>query len=445
MNILQISTSDLGGGAEGSAWNLFQVYRERGHNSWLAVGYKRSDDKNVFEIPRLKPGVPWAHLCWVLHGRLSPWEDKIPGIRSLRGQLRVLAGGRAEIERQRGYEDFNYPGTRKLLSLTPEHPDIVHAHNLHGGYFDLRFLAHLSRQIPMILNLRDMWLLTGHCAHPNGCQRWKIGCGTCPDLNIYPAIQRDATAFNWQRKRQIYARGRFYVTTVSEWLMQQVKDSMLCGIQCRVVKNAINLGIFTPGDRLEARMRLGLPKDFGIVLFTAHNPFKDYEMMKATLNQLQMIKNPLLFICLGKQEEPFVLGQGKMIYPGFEHDPVRMALYYRAADVFIHAAKGEAFGKTIAEAMACGTPVVATAVDAIPELIEDGVTGFLVDRGDSATMAARVQQLLIDAKLKESMGARAAAIAWQQFNLDRQVNEFLAWYEEILTRTDRKMSSASRR
>ena len=77
------------------------------------------------------------------------------------------------MERKLGFENFNYPGTWKLLNLPPKPPTIVHCHNLHGFYFDLRFLPRLSQQIPVILNLRDTWLLTGHCAHFMDCERWK--------------------------------------------------------------------------------------------------------------------------------------------------------------------------------------------------------------------------------------------------------------------------------
>jgi len=50
LRILQVNTSDRSGGAQRSAWNLFQIYRARGHKSWLAVGYKRTDDPDVLVI-----------------------------------------------------------------------------------------------------------------------------------------------------------------------------------------------------------------------------------------------------------------------------------------------------------------------------------------------------------------------------------------------------------
>ena len=63
LSILQVSTADIGGGAEKMAWNLFQCYRARGLGSWLAVGKKRSDDPSVVLIPRLYPYGLWRDLC----------------------------------------------------------------------------------------------------------------------------------------------------------------------------------------------------------------------------------------------------------------------------------------------------------------------------------------------------------------------------------------------
>jgi len=100
------------------------------------------------------------------------------------------------LDLQLGKEDFSFPDTRHLFHKVGDLPGIVHAHNLHGGYFDLRVLPWLSRQVPVILTLHDAWLLAGHCAHSFDCQRWKSGCGQCPNLSIPPVAKRDATASN---------------------------------------------------------------------------------------------------------------------------------------------------------------------------------------------------------------------------------------------------------
>ncbi len=433
LRILQVNSHDIFGGAEGSTTNLFRAYRSKGHASWLAVGYKYSNDPDIFLFRNDRTRNLWARFWWLMDAQLQPYIGRIRGLGRVTSLARWLAQPQAWIDTYRGIENFNAPGAWHLLDLTPQRPDIVHCHNLHGQYFDLRALPWLSSQVPVILNLRDAWLLSGHCAHSFDCERWKIGCGQCPYLKIYPPVRRDATAYNWQRKADIYAQSRLYITAPSEWLMNKVQQSMLKGVQYRVIPNAIDLAVFKPGDQIAARRELGLPHPASVVLFTAHNMFKDYRVMEMALERLPKPDSaPLIFVCLGKKQADRAVGAGRMVYPGFERNPQRMALYYRAADVFIHAAKDEAFGKTVTEAMACGTPVVATRVGGIVEQIEHERTGFLVPPGDSQAMTAAITRVFIQSQLRETVRRAGIVEVGQRFSLERQVQNFLDWYQEIL-------------
>jgi glycosyltransferase involved in cell wall biosynthesis len=206
IRILQVSTVDIGGGAEKVAWTLFKAYEALGYDSWLAAGRKYSHDAHVIEIPAPPQSAPWARLCWLLHGRFSRVSQLFTAAERICYWLRIIAQGtpaiKREIAKELGREDFDFPSTRDLLRLPPEKPDILHCHNLHGGYFDLRELPKLSRQLPTIITLHDEWLLSGHCAYTFTCNRWRSGCGSCPDVSIYPGIRRDATAYNWQCKKK---------------------------------------------------------------------------------------------------------------------------------------------------------------------------------------------------------------------------------------------------
>ncbi|MEO8679894.1 MAG: glycosyltransferase, partial [Vicinamibacterales bacterium] len=100
------------------------------------------------------------------------------------------------------------------------------------------------------------------------------------------------------------------------------------------------------------------------------------------------------------------------------------------ADLYLHAARADTFPLAVLEALACGTPVVATAVGGVPEQITPA-TGVLVPKGDAAGMAAAVEALLRDDEARARLGANALADVAARFTVDRQVEAYLNWYREI--------------
>ena len=114
LNILQVGTRDIGGGAERVAWDLFQTYRAHGHRSWLAVGYKRSGDPDVFAIPNDQAGRVGSRLWWRMHQRMQPYYQRLRGVRLLCRLMHRLAEPGSALDSYNGREDFHYPGTRRL-------------------------------------------------------------------------------------------------------------------------------------------------------------------------------------------------------------------------------------------------------------------------------------------------------------------------------------------
>jgi glycosyltransferase involved in cell wall biosynthesis len=358
-----------------------------------------------------------------------------------------------------GIEDFNYPGTHRLLHLARHKPDIIHCHNLHGGYFDLRVLSWLSRRAPTIITMHDAWLLSGHCAHSFACERWKSGCGDCPDLAIYPAISRDATAHNWRRKRAIFRKSRLYVATPSRWLMDKVEQSMLAPAieQARVIPYGVNLKVFRAAPKNEARADLALPQDADIVLFTAigirRNVFKDYQTMQEAIARIAATPTdrPLIFLAVGESGPPERLGQAEVRFVPYQRDVAVVARYYQAADVYLHGAKVDTFPNAVLEALACGTPVIGSAVGGIPEQVKaldviggpshgaprntsplNQATGLLALPGNAEAIAVAIKRLFADASLRAHLAQNAVKDARERFDLQREVESYVDWYEELL-------------
>jgi glycosyltransferase involved in cell wall biosynthesis len=458
IDVLHVNTADIAGGAAAVATSLMGEYSSRGMHSWMAVGRKRGNSPSVFEIPNNSSRGRWSRF-WLAGSRiLDPVAPRVRGTWRVQELLHDIALPESAAARHYGSEDFDFPGTWWLLGLPPEVPDILHLHNLHGDYFDLRALPWLSARVPTAITLHDAWLLSGHCAYSFECGRWETGCGECPDLSIPPAVRRDDTAANWLRKKSIFGRTKLHVVTPSQWLMRKVEKSILtsAAVEMRVIPNGVDTSVFKPGNRDHARAVTGIDKDAFVLLFAANgvrkNPWKDFiTMRKAVALVAERRKSDkIIFVGLGDDSPAEKVGDAVVQFVPFRENPADVANYYRAADVYVHAARAEAenFPNTVLEALACGIPVVATTVGGIPEQVRDlgmtqsnaeaansgSATGLLVEPADPEALAAAIEFLMRNPALRQSMGENAATDVMKRFTLKQQGDAYLDLYRRMLSR-----------
>lgn len=105
---------------------------------------------------------------------------------------------------------------------------------------------------------------------------------------------------------------------------------------------------------------------------------------------------------------------------------------YRRCDIFLFPSRLEGFGYPVAEAMACGKPVVATNYSSLPELVDEGAGGYLCPRDDVDAFVDRIRQLAADPDLRARMGAYNRARIEHCFTLRQTVENYLRLYRELL-------------
>jgi glycosyltransferase involved in cell wall biosynthesis len=417
--VVIVNTADLGGGAERVSMAVLDGFTALGIDTWLLVGDKRTDH------PRVLPFY------------LSPFFDYRPYDNSF---SQAALQFRHRAARWLGLEDFNYPYAHHIQELTGSPPDLVLCHNLHGGYFDIRALPALSRRVPIILQLFDTWLMTGHCASALGCPRWQIGCGRCPDLTIPPAVARDLTRVNWWRKRRIFSDARLYVTAESQWMLDRAGRSLLAPAvaEWNLIRGGVDLDTFTPGSRLTARRELALASLGHVALFVANRGsqslFKDFATVRLALAELgRRVPDMQLELLIAGADGPEErIAPGVVARPiGYVQSPDRLVNLYRAADVYVHAAVEEPFGLSVAEALACGTPVVTASSGGILEIVEHGRSALVVPPRDWVGLADAIGRLLADPSLAKMIGAAGADIARTRLDRQTMIRSLHDWCTDI--------------
>lgn len=434
MNILQVSTQDIAGGAEKIAMNLHKEYRSEGHRAILAVGRKISNESGIIQLSQTslsdldKKQFHRNHcLNKIADNRISSYLLKF---------VHGLSHPQKSWDFYWGKENFSFPDSHLLLSIANNNFEIINFHNLHGDYFDLRILPSISKRIPAVITMHDEWLYTGHCAYSFDCMRWKNGCGNCPDLGIYPPIKRDSTRFNLKRKQGILLQSPLFLVTPSKWLMDRLSDSILANQLIQVIHNGIDLNVFSDKRRQYARHKLGITEGERVILSLSNRSyFKDFPTIFDALNKISAGHKKGKFTCFivgGQQNKKEYIEGLNIHYVDFQSNQEEIALYYQAADLFLFASKADNYPTTILESLACGTPVIATNVGGIPEQIIDGENGFLVPKGDSDAMALLTNSLLEDFELRNKMGMLSAERAKREFGIARQCNDYLRYYEQVI-------------
>ncbi|MBI2951818.1 glycosyltransferase family 4 protein [bacterium] len=117
----------------------------------------------------------------------------------------------------------------------------------------------------------------------------------------------------------------------------------------------------------------------------------------------------------------------------------RLSDHYRNADVLINPSLSEAFGMSLVEAMATGIPAVATRVGGVPEVVEDGKTGLLVEPGDASALAGAILRLLDDEGLRRSMGEAARRRAVERYSWEAVADRLWRHYKTICGHDERFM------
>ena len=293
------------------------------------------------------------------------------------------------------YRDLRY-------ILARERPDLVHVHSRRRGADWWAALAARKAGIPAIVSRRV------DNPEPAWLARWKYG---------------------------MYAR----VIAISEGIRQVLLQEGVPPSHVVTVRSAVDSAPYQHDCEFnEFRRTFGLP-DGAVTLGVIAQliPRKGHRHLFAVLPEIVARHPETKVLILGRgglrqelEDEAKRLGvEDHVVFTGFRTD---LARWLPCLDMVVHPADMEGLGVSLLQASAAAVPVVATRAGGIPEAVEHGVSGLVVEPGDTQALSAAILSLLDNPGMRKAMGAAGRMRAGQHFSTTPMVDGNLALYRDVL-------------
>lgn len=338
----------------------------------------------------------------------------------------------ALMSRLSGMQAYHSPiSTRKVIRLIRDmKPDVVVLRNLHANYLSivplLRYLARFD--IPTVVVLHDCWIFTGKCTHYTaiGCRKWENGCHDCPQLKAdHKSWLLDRTKRMWEDKcRSFRAIRRLAVVGVSDWITEEARRSpFFSHAVSQRIYNWIDMQTFCPGHS-EIKKKLGI--EGCKMILGVSSSWSNKKGLSEFLALADMLSPNEKLVLVGTMP-PIPLPDSVIAIPETA-DVAELVEYYRGADVLLQLSREETFGKVVAEALSCGTPVITNRFTANPELVKEGC-GIVLDELDLPSISDAVHQILSRGKDEYTSGC--VAFAAEHFDKEKNLKEYLKLFSEL--------------
>ena len=413
MKVLHLSSMDIEGGAARGAFWLHKALLRTGVDSQMLVDKARSTDPTI-----VAPRGQMAQVMRGLRARIDPLP--LAYYRKTDDSFWTLGWVPSGISQR----------VRRIA------PDIVHIHWTGVGFLPVDALKRLP--YPVVWTLRDMWAFTGGCHYTAQCNRYRTGCGTCPQLRS--ERQNDVSRWNWQRKERHWRDVDIWLVPISSWLASCARASPLFEHRhIEVIPNGLDVDRFRPFHKAMARRALGIAPDRMVILYGAVKATDD---PRKGFGHLCRAIRALTANGWGERVELLVFGGGEPTtapelgmatrYLGHQDNDEKLALLYSAADIMVAPSLQEAFGKTLIEAMACGTPVVAFAAGGPTDIVDHRTTGYLARPFDAKDLGDGIAWCLEDRLRLARLGRRSRKRVESEFDINVVARRYSDLYAQVL-------------
>ncbi|MBS2027836.1 MAG: glycosyltransferase [Deltaproteobacteria bacterium] len=401
MRVLFISDTETRGGAAIAASRLARGLSEAG-----------------VEVERL-----YAIRSSEAYTEPAPWRSSYAGLpRALEVGLNGVARRNVAIAKTMARE----VATRHLRQAIESRSfDILHVHAIHNSSWNHKSLASISPDLPTVWTFHDYW-------------------GFSPESYLF----RDATGHERRlkpdgvdRRRAMDVRKAYFTSRRRLALAGNSRDtsrlaSASLGMAVETIPYGLPLDLYRPLERTAARSVLDLANNF-IIGFSSDlntDPIKGMGVLKEALSRLP--DGFASAVAMGSARAgDEIVGSVPLRTLGRIDNPRLQSIVYSAADVFVVPSLAEAMGQVAMEAIACGTPVVASDVGGLPDAVIPDRSGWLFPAGNVAALAERLDKLMRMPAHARDLRGTCRRMAEENWAISRQAHDYIRLYQRLLFRS----------
>ena len=304
--------------------------------------------------------------------------------------------------------------------------DIIHLHWVQHEMISIEAIGKIEK--PIVWTFHDLWPCCKTAHYPDSIMDLKL-------RNKKYKLQEIIDNWCFKRKKNSWSKS-INIVCPSKWMAKQVRNSEImknCNI--KVIPNPLDTNIFKPVEFKEARTILNINPNKNIILFGSLDGSKDlrkgFDLFEKLIEAILEEYCDFEILTFGKEMKFTFLKRIPIKNLGKIDNIQKLATIYSASNLMVVPSRLESFGQTASEAQSCGTPVIAFKTSGLKDIVEDGETGYLIEKYNYKIMAEKIIDLFKDKSKLNYLGKNARRNAIKKFSQEIVAKKYLKLYKNI--------------
>jgi glycosyltransferase involved in cell wall biosynthesis len=429
MKVLLVNSYDTGGAAN-SCFRLHQGLFKEGVESNVLLANKQKSWQNsiVWQKTKIKPSIKSKINAKLIH--------ILKKVKLYKEKKNISENDLFLKNRPEGLEMFSFPDSKYDITES-ELYKVASIVNLHWVANFLDYSSFFEKNTkPVVWTLHDMNPFTGgehYIEEYLGIDE----LGFPIKRKISKEEKKIAKENILIKMHAISKIDNLTIVAPSQWLAEAAKKSELFKNKAVIyIPYGLDSDIYTPRNKKYSRELLSIPEGKKVILFVADsisNNRKGYIFLKKAFEQLA---DPNLILCAVGNKNSNLESIENIMELGPIYDERFMSIAYSAADVFVIPSLMDNLPNTVLESLMCGTPVIGFPIGGIPDMIQDGVNGYLTEEISVISLVTTINKFLRNPDCFNKSEIRQNAL--NKYNLKLQADRYINLFESLLNEKHKK-------